>query len=540
MSAIDTITGQWSRRRATVALLLLGVVVLTVGIATLNEGYIDFGDGNYLYISWRLSEGALLYRDILSPQPPLHLHLGAALIWLGDHLGNALLTVRFALVLIQLLTGWLIYRLARRWEFGRGTAVLGCVIWWLCPIGYRWGIGWQSENIEIPLMLASQLFLLRRDRVSLFISGLLGAGALLCNMTAAPYVLWTGLIALWLRRQWGLLYWAGLIGGWGCVALFFEKITGAFFANVIANQVVTYPKDYEGGLMAYFRDKLVSEGGNVLRVEGVFVALAIVGLIVGGWRARRRWLDPVTVHRGIFSLGGLLSITYVTKGGTVDYIFCIGEPFVGIWAAFALVELVNWKRAESTRRALLALAVVIFGAGVYQTMPVMRRYLNQSAYEWSEDRMAFVNSEILAHSGPDDLILAPPQFAFQTRRHLVEDLSSTYLWYTKWRIGDEEGLAMMDRVGEAIRRGDVAVIALNGLSPVVGDMIRRGGNVPPEPLHYLDRYIAQITPIRRALFETCALVGPRLQSQILRRLTPNEIAGQEDLTFWVPRGDDGQ
>ena len=46
----------------------MGLVWLAVGIATLNEGYIDFGDGNYMYISWRMSEGAMLYRDILSPQ----------------------------------------------------------------------------------------------------------------------------------------------------------------------------------------------------------------------------------------------------------------------------------------------------------------------------------------------------------------------------------------------------------------------------------------------------------------------------------------
>ncbi|MBN1477556.1 hypothetical protein JXA47_12445, partial [Candidatus Sumerlaeota bacterium] len=107
------------RCRATAVLVLMGLVALGVGIATLSPAYIDFGDGNYLYIAWRMSQGAQLYSDILSPQPPLHLHIGAALVWLGERIGSAVITVRFALVLIHILTGWLIYRLARAWDFGR-------------------------------------------------------------------------------------------------------------------------------------------------------------------------------------------------------------------------------------------------------------------------------------------------------------------------------------------------------------------------------------------------------------------------------------
>ena len=85
MFTLSSAAHPWSRHRAALALVTLGLVCGAVGLATLSEGYIDFGDGNYLYIAWRLSEGAVLYQDILSPQPPLHLHVGAALVGLGEY-----------------------------------------------------------------------------------------------------------------------------------------------------------------------------------------------------------------------------------------------------------------------------------------------------------------------------------------------------------------------------------------------------------------------------------------------------------------------
>jgi hypothetical protein len=537
---LSALTQPWSRRWATAALVALGAVVAVVGVVTLNEGYIDFGDGNYLYIAWRLSEGAGLYSDILSPQPPLHLHVGAALVWLGDRLGNATLTVRGALVLIHLLTGWLLYRLGRRWRFGRGTAVLACAVWWLCPIGYRWSIGWQSENLEIPFLLTALILLARRGELSLLLAGLAGAGALLCNMTAAPYVLFNGLFAVAAFRLRGLVYWLGLLGGWGAVALVFELATGAFFQNVILNQVGTYPADHPGGLLAYFTEKVSREGGSVLRVEGLWVALAVAGMAIAGLHARGRWRDFVTLHRGIYSVGALLSILYVTKGGTVDYIFCLGEPFVGLWAAHTLTLLANAEivRSDSDSRRprdfrRVGMAALIFALGCTQVAPWLWRFLTQRGYEWPEDRMAFVVDQIERHSAPGDLILAPPYFAFHTRRRLVEDFSSTYLWYIKYIRGDPEGVAMMERIGERIRTGEVALVALNGLSPQAGELIRRGETVPAETIWQLDRYVATILPLRAALFETCRPVGPRLQSNILQRRAGTTV-GQEDLTFWVP------
>ena len=80
---------------------------LLLSLVTINQGYIDFGDGNYLYISWRLSQGARLYADIASPQPPLHLYVGRVLIGVGEALGGGMLTlalVRLFSIALHLVT----------------------------------------------------------------------------------------------------------------------------------------------------------------------------------------------------------------------------------------------------------------------------------------------------------------------------------------------------------------------------------------------------------------------------------------------------
>lgn len=542
----------WSRFRATVALLTLGTAGLAVGVLSLNDSYIDFGDGNYLYVAWRLTEGAALYSEILSPQPPIHSLLAAGLVWLGDRLGSAILTVRTALVFVHLFTGWLLYRLARRWGFGRGTAVLGVLVWALCPINFRWSLGWQSENIELIFLLCAQIMLCRRGGLTLFLAGLCGAAALLCNMTAAPYVLFNALFAVVAFRRRGLLCAAGLLGGWLAVALSFEIATGAFFQNTILNQVGSYP---EQGLLTYAARKILQEGRSVLRVEGVWVGLALGGMVLAGARARARWSDPVALYRGIYSLGGLLSITYVSKGGTVDYIFCLGDPYVGMWAGYALVSLSERAAAAPSlatpdrRRWIWGTAVfLLLLTGTVQSIPYHWRYLSQQGSEWPSDRMRLVTARIEEHTRPGDLILAPPHFAFITRRRLVEDFSETYLWYIKWlnemRAGEPgEGVAMMERIGTAIREGRVALIALNGLSPELERQSMAAGTLPEEAQGLENRYIASIDPIRRAVFAACRRAGPRLSSNLPHSASRvfGDASGrplvymQEELTFWTPR-----
>src|SRR5258708_6688069 len=97
-------------------LAALGLIYALYTLAQWNEGYIDFGDGNYMYIAKRIAQGVVPYRDILAPQPPCHLFLGAAIVRLSQffHADSALYFFRAFSLLLHLLTFGLVVALARR------------------------------------------------------------------------------------------------------------------------------------------------------------------------------------------------------------------------------------------------------------------------------------------------------------------------------------------------------------------------------------------------------------------------------------------
>ena len=155
-----------------VALAALGAAYAAVALSSISEAYVDFGDGNYLYIASRLLEGKALYRDILSPQPPLHVCVGAALLWVGRLAGEPLTAVRVFSILLHLLTMAIVARLAWRLfggqpsddrppdRLGPTAAVAAAALYLLAPIGFWWTLCFESEPFEMAFLLASTLWFL--------------------------------------------------------------------------------------------------------------------------------------------------------------------------------------------------------------------------------------------------------------------------------------------------------------------------------------------------------------------------------------------
>ena len=66
-------------------LFAISVVYAVLTASQMSRAYVDFGDGNYLYISNRIAYGLIPYRDIMAPQPPMHLLLGAFMLGIGQN-----------------------------------------------------------------------------------------------------------------------------------------------------------------------------------------------------------------------------------------------------------------------------------------------------------------------------------------------------------------------------------------------------------------------------------------------------------------------
>ncbi len=506
--------------RARVALAVIALAYAALIVPLWGATYWDFGDGNYLYIARRVNEGAVLYRDILAPQPPLHTLTGCVALRVGEVVGDARLGPRAMSLLLRLLTAWVVSRIARRMFAGEGTAVLAFAMTLAMPIGLWWGIGYQSENLEVALLLFAVWRLLDWTPRGAALAGVASALAMHTNMTAAPYFIVNAIFLACRRRELLLPYCGTALGVWGLGAGAAHLATGGYYLdNVILNQVGTFPRsdvlaemrgDPDYGLLDYALEKIAREGGKVVAIEGLLIAAACVALAgrVGGrgWgeagqadggsvrtgdAAAAAPVDRGEVLRREFlawsAIGHWLSICFVSKGGTVNYIFVIGEPFVALYAADALAGLwrrawppvAQWRRLSfSDTQAFLRVAFAAVATALAFAGPAdnIRATLSQEQSELPGGAVLEVRRLILAHARPGDTILAPPFYAFDTGTRVAGELAENYIWQIKYmneRRDGVEGLAVrkMEEVASILAERRAAILLLDmaqtGLVPEI-------------------------------------------------------------------------
>lgn len=440
-------------------LLLVLAALYAVFVGTMiSRAYVDIGDGNYLYTSSRIADGLTIYRDFLSPQPPMHLLVGSLLIRFGRLLGPddaPLYVVRIFSLLLHLATMLLIYILGRRVAQTPWGGLLAGLLYLLFPTGLWWSLGYQSESQEIFWLMLSLLCFVQLRPKPMVVAGAAAALAVLTNMTAAPYaaatllylVLRHGLMGGAQRRQgWRLTlaYAAPLVLVWGAVAAYYQLRTGAFFGNTITNQVGAFPRE---DLWAYVMGgefqgrpvpgKVPSQTAKILTNEGGLVLLGILGLLLHNrtdTRAEREYLVW-------YALALVLSFFYVAKGGTMDYIFTIGEPILAVFGALFLTHFFYLSTFQRFRGSLLRdtsllaqFAFLLLFLATVLAMPVafLGQVRHEDQYEKGAKGLEPIENQILAHSKLGDAILADPYYAFITRRHLVEEFSELYLWCLKY------------------------------------------------------------------------------------------------------------
>ena len=323
--------------------------------------------------------------------------------------------------------------------------------------------------------------------------------AVLTNMTAAPYALGC-LVYLVVRRRWRLFlcfavpFAAILI----VVVAGFEIATGAYIENVIHNQVGSYPRSdtYPGGLWGYVWYKLVWQGSKILEREGGYILMALLGLAL----YNRSDTRPEREFLVWYALILLLSVVYVTKGGTADYIFTIGEPAVALFAAYFLCQFLHpathqrlvrqpiWRDTSVVVQvAAVALVLVVVG---YPGVRFMGQVLRQQQFEQRlegrmrrdengvprarQDGLVHVEYYIRKYSKPGDRILAAPYYAFVTGRLLIEEYSELFLLSLKQRLErldgvEGDGIAKIRAIAAELeaRRVPIVIANISPLNPLI-------------------------------------------------------------------------
>jgi len=431
-------------------------IYLFLCIFAIDLTYIDFGDGNYLYLSWRLAEGDRLYADLPSPQPPMHLLIGCLLVKMG---GGSIILVRTFQALLRIVTAGVIWLVGRQLTGSRTVGALAGIIYIWLPEGVWWSRGYQSEPLLIFIQCC-QLYLflraLERDRPGLT---LIGAGALaslgvFTNMTAVPYLALQFLYLIYryrprfipFRRRRSakakpVIFWLFLFSfAVPCVLLLIMMniySNGQYLDQIWSRQVGTFPTESVGGMLQYLFSSLVIEGGDIVTYEGGFVLLAILGVLLYAGMADAHSHLVYVVWWALASFG---SIIFVAKGGTVEYIFTLGEPAVAVFSAFFLrhflvsVE-VPWKTEQLRGRVLLEvgkiLLVLLF---LIPTLVVKGGWLvtrtmqnSIAVFEFPEEQVNAVLYTIEKYAKPEDKIIAPPFYAYAAHRQLAAHFSYDFI-----------------------------------------------------------------------------------------------------------------
>jgi len=475
-------------RNKTFSILLLIILIFSYIILMLfhlDYSYIDFGDGNYLYISSRIADGLRLYRDIVPPQPPCHLFLGAFLIKIGRILGNPLFTVRVFSILLHAAIAILIFITSinilrhTRCQSYHLIAFFSSLIYLFLPESFWWSIGYQSESLVIILLLLSFYFFIRGTKYNLIISAIFSVFACFTNMTAVPYVGFNALFLIIKKRKLCLFYIVPLI----VLGLLFLLIMhvyseGNYINAIFFNQLQTYSKNFITNGIA----RIVNEGKDVFTWEGAFIIFALLGILGFIKHSEHHFAEYI----GWYSLFSILSIVYVTKGGTVDYIFTLAEPYVAIFSAMFLyntfkkhivsADKMSALQEKSTdnicpiTKKLLSIFVFILiliissfiGFFFIRNILIYREYL-----ENPESKVLYIKENFIdKYSKPGDTILAPPYYVFLSNRLQIEEFSEHYIYTVKIRneivSGQEaDGLKLLRKILSAIYHKQLPLIILN-------------------------------------------------------------------------------
>ncbi len=444
---------------------LLAMAYLMNSIAAISIDYIDFGDGNYLYLSWRVAEGERLYSDLPSPQPPLHLLLGALLVKLG---GGTLLLVRVWQAVQRILIACLVWTVGE--ELGKNKSVggLAASLYLLLPEGFWWALGYQSEGLEILLLTFGVVAYLRGVRGSawspwMVLCGFSACLALYTNMTALVYV-GVQIVALAYTHRRHLLrgYFAGLV--WPCLLMFlffFLWSDGEYIRHVWSRQVGTFPGGTLVEKLGYCLAKLLVEGGDIAAYQGGLVAIAAAGMILTAGMPSSK-AHPERMYLLWWAMSGIGSIIFVIKGGTVEYIFTLGEPAVAVFAGLFLYTLFLGSdtfvpvRSRGPSRFLVStrwllvfavLAPILFWrAGQLIAASAVR---SMSVIECPEAGVKTIVKVIQDRANPDDPVLVPAHYAFVAQRPMAQHLSSTLILTSAYY---EEFGQFLQEIDPALRR----------------------------------------------------------------------------------------
>jgi hypothetical protein len=557
----------WTRWLA--AWLLVTLLYLWLGKTPVSRAYLDFGDGNYQYISWRMTQGVHLYTDILSPQPPFHLWTGYCLHQLADSLGlDPLVAFRWCIHLFRAWTSLAVFGISFLLFRSGPAAWLASALFYFLPEGYRWSQTYQSEHLELLFLTLSWLGCLARNRGLKVCAAPLAVCAVWTNMSSLPFAVLLLLLSTTAPPRSFLPFGSALGALLILLAISLGLAGSSYFENVWSNQVASIPAN-----PAVWMGSIAEHGTTIVVLEGLFILLALFGLYRFLQRpSREPWSRALITLYGVASIG---SAVYVVKGGTVDYIFLLAEPVLAVFGAWAWLEFMGPARspvkpaapsnagveevaveggsmpsaagvaAAFCRVLLLAGLVVLLGWQPFRFIAGFRAQAGVGVdladvsvgriVEFSDVEVRTLERLLSELSNPGDTIWAPPYFAALSKRKIMMDLSETYLWWVRWQQSAMTGKPdsgvnrMIEGMASQIEAQEIPLLLINDRTGQWGMLLVPGRELQGIPIRQMDPRIERLQHALEEHYQPI-LAHPGSEEKLYFQ------GWNERLEVWVPKG----
>ena len=419
--------------RSQAAFALITLLFLGLGLLGLDRSCLDAADSAYLVSSDAIARGLMPYRDFLAAHPPLLYLIGAPLA----RLGMGVTPFRVFTLLIIAALGFVVYRLAQIITREGKTAILAGSLTLFAPLGLYFSKLYLNDSLIALLAAGTLLLLMGMPEWRRSLAGLLCVLGLLTKLTFIPIFVIAVIFVLIYRRQSAkqflLVSIAGTMMAYVAAQIFTD---GAFLGDVLgaqASKAYSFTNFYEGL-------------HRIWQIDWPLLVPAVVGL----WFAWRYFkAKPEPGHRIpekafiLFGwlIAGLVVLATLPAEGHDTNLFLVMEPAVAILAAWGLTGLLN-RRSPAT----LALLVV----WLLLMVPVLfirdREYFTRS----NSIDVSYVVTAAQERSTDCQPVLLPGCYAVEADRPVTQDFYDQFLWEEKYRRGDEDAIALMDRLKQEL------------------------------------------------------------------------------------------
>ncbi|MEN6479257.1 MAG: phospholipid carrier-dependent glycosyltransferase [Anaerolineales bacterium] len=402
-------------RRLAVTLLAVAIALLAcVYYAQRLTAWLAYDDeGGYLYAAWRISLGEAPYRDFITPQLPVFLYPGAAVLALS---GYSTYAARFSMILYTVLASLTLFWIVRR-LWGDGIALVTLVLclaheesFWAArffrpeaPMLF-WGL------VGLALLVASYP---QRRRLGLAAAGVALGLATMSKLFGALMMAGVGIFVLAegvRTRDWRDMLHTGLwlAVPYLCIVLgftaAFSLVSPDFVAAVLGHHLrqgsgMPVPQVIDKGLILYW---------DYVRTQPVLWALAVVGIVASLHGAPER-------RAFVWQLPTLLAFLAMTRELQARH-FTYAVPSIVACAAVGLGWLLT-RGAQSWHWRGSRGVLGIVGAALIVAVLVPQLRHNAMVAAWTDTTTPEWATYVDSLTQPDDVVISDyPGINYYARR----------------------------------------------------------------------------------------------------------------------------